>query len=192
MYLRLKKAFYGTLTVTRLFWENLIGKLEKIGFKLNPYDSCVANKIIDGHQCTIVCHVDALKISHKNKKVFHNILDYLTAAFGQLSITEGNKHTYVGMGVEYPGNKTVEITTNSYLKEALEMFPEEIDSEVTTPGAPHLFEVNESCTKLPESKRKILLQIVTKLLYVSSKARPDKHIAISFLTSRVSKADEDD
>ena len=192
MYLRLKKALYGTLTAARLFWENLTGKLEKIGFKLNPYDSCVANKIINGHQCTIVWHVDDLKISHKDKKVVQDILAYLTTAFGKLSITEGNKHTYVGMDIEYPGNKTVEITMKSYLKEAIEMFPEEINDEVTTPAAPHLFEVNESCKKLPESKRKILHQIVAKLLYVSTKARPDIHIAISFLTSRVSRADEDD
>ena len=37
-----------------------------MGFKLNPYDRCVANKEINGKQCTIIWYVDDLKISHKS------------------------------------------------------------------------------------------------------------------------------
>ena len=41
MYLKQEKALYGTLTAARLFVKNLIEKLEKIGFKLNPCDIVV-------------------------------------------------------------------------------------------------------------------------------------------------------
>ena len=40
-----------------------------IGFKLNPYDPCVANKIVHGKQLTIAWHVDDLKVSHKKYQV---------------------------------------------------------------------------------------------------------------------------
>ena len=50
VYLKLKKALYGTLTAARLFWENITDKLTNYGFKLNEYDQCVANKIINGTQ----------------------------------------------------------------------------------------------------------------------------------------------
>jgi hypothetical protein len=58
MYVQLKKALYGTLQAALLFWKDLSKKLVEWGFKINPYDWCVANKIIDGRQCTVLWHVD--------------------------------------------------------------------------------------------------------------------------------------
>jgi hypothetical protein len=37
MYVQLKKALYGTLQASLLFWKDLSGKLRKWGFKVNPY-----------------------------------------------------------------------------------------------------------------------------------------------------------
>ena len=34
-------------------------------FNINPYDLCVANKVINGYQVTVLHHVDDLQISHK-------------------------------------------------------------------------------------------------------------------------------
>jgi hypothetical protein len=63
IYLKLKKALYGTLQAALLFWKDLSGYLQEVGFKINPYDWCVENKMIDGKQCTILWHdVDDLKI----------------------------------------------------------------------------------------------------------------------------------
>jgi len=65
IYLLLRKALYGTLQAALLFWRNLSSFLvDELGFRINPYDSCVANKVINGKQCTIGWHVDDLKISH--------------------------------------------------------------------------------------------------------------------------------
>ena len=63
MYVELLKALYGTIKAAKLFWERLTKHLvEDWGFTINPYDSCVANKIIKGYQCPVVWHVDALNI----------------------------------------------------------------------------------------------------------------------------------
>ena len=40
-----------------------------MGFKLNPYDLCVANSQIKGKQCTIAWYVDNNKISHVDDTV---------------------------------------------------------------------------------------------------------------------------
>ena len=37
-----------------------------MGFEVNPYDPCVANKDINGSQMTVTWHVDDLKVSHKD------------------------------------------------------------------------------------------------------------------------------
>jgi hypothetical protein len=48
LYVKLKKALYRTLQAAMLFWKDLTGNLVKWGFEMNPYDWCVANKVIDG------------------------------------------------------------------------------------------------------------------------------------------------
>jgi len=50
MYVKLKKALYGTLQAAMLFWKDLTKTLTDWGFIVNPYDRCVANKMIDGKQ----------------------------------------------------------------------------------------------------------------------------------------------
>ena len=52
MYIELLKA----AKAARLFWEQLTKHLvDDWGFSINQYDQCVANKMVNGHQCTIVC-----------------------------------------------------------------------------------------------------------------------------------------
>ena len=49
-----------------LFYKKLHGELENYGFEVNPYDPCVANKIINGTEMTVTWHVDDLKVSYKD------------------------------------------------------------------------------------------------------------------------------
>ena len=54
MYMELLKALYGTLHAARLFWQKLSKQLIDVwGFVPNKYD-CVVNKIVNGHQMTVV------------------------------------------------------------------------------------------------------------------------------------------
>jgi hypothetical protein len=192
IFLRLNKALYGTVKAARLFWESLHGTLKNMGFTENKYDKCVVNKIINGNQCTVTWHVDDLKISHVDSNVVTDIIKQIEKVYGEMTTKRGKTHTYVGMKIIYKENETVEIDMKEYLLEAIEMFPELIDKIVTSPAANHLFEVNDQCEKLDEHRRELLHKIVAKILYTSTRGRPDLHLAISFLTSRVSKADTDD
>ena len=54
MYMKLAKALYEMLQATLLFWKDLSVHLIEQGFTLNPYNEYMANKIIDGKQCTIL------------------------------------------------------------------------------------------------------------------------------------------
>ena len=83
IYVRLLKALYGTLKAALLFWENLSDTLQEWGFKINPYDWCVANKMINGNQCTIGWHVDNLKIPHVSSEVVDDILSKLDERYGK-------------------------------------------------------------------------------------------------------------
>ena len=66
LYMELQKTVCGTLKVSLLFYQKLVKQLTRDGFKINPYDPCVAKKMIGGKQMTICWHVDDLKIFHIN------------------------------------------------------------------------------------------------------------------------------
>ena len=61
LYVRMMKALYGMLTSALLFYKQFKNDIEEIGFHINPYDTCVANKIVNGRQQTIVWHIDDIK-----------------------------------------------------------------------------------------------------------------------------------
>jgi len=66
LYVKIQKAIYGMLRSALLFYRKLVGDLEAYGFEVNPYDPCVANKMVAGSQMTVTWHVDDLKVSHKS------------------------------------------------------------------------------------------------------------------------------
>ena len=72
IYCHVNVAIYGTLKAALLFWKKLSSSLKQRNFIINPYDWCVANKDINGTQCTIVWHVDDLQIYHKDSTVLHH------------------------------------------------------------------------------------------------------------------------
>ena len=63
LYVRLQETLYGCLKSALLFYKKVVGYLDSYGFRINPYNPCVANKMIDGKQLTVCCHVGDLKIS---------------------------------------------------------------------------------------------------------------------------------
>jgi hypothetical protein len=81
IYLQLKKALYGCVKSALLWYELFSNTLKDMGFAINPYDPCAANKIIEGTQCSIVWYVDDNKISHVNPKVVSDIVLKIENAF---------------------------------------------------------------------------------------------------------------
>ena len=112
LYVELIKALYGTLHAALIFWRKLTSKLIEWGFTINPYDRCVANKQIDGQQCTLVWHVDDMKMSHGDSKVVDRIIKMLEAEFGKeapLTIRRGKIHDYLGMTLYFSIDGKVQI-----------------------------------------------------------------------------------
>ena len=72
------------LVSAMLFYHKLTKALLSHGFEMNPYDLCVANKMVNGKQLTICWHVDDLKSSHIDPKVNDEFLQWIKDMFGQL------------------------------------------------------------------------------------------------------------
>jgi hypothetical protein len=201
IYVILLKALYGTLQAALLFWENLSSQLQEWGFEINPYDFCVANKTIDKKQCTIVWHVDDLKISHKDPRVVTTILNLLDARYGQeivggeraaLTINRGKIHEYLGMTLDYSTPGAVKIDMTAYVDKVLEEAPTSMDGKASTPADKNLFEVREDIPALETEDADFFHAMVAKLLFLCKRGRPDLQTAIAFLCTRVQVPTVDD
>ncbi|MCE2996668.1 MAG: hypothetical protein LW863_13795 [Flammeovirgaceae bacterium] len=196
IYAELQKALYGTLQAALLFWKEMRQFLvDVLGFTINPYDECVANKTVDGKQCTILWHVDDLKISHVSAAVIEDILAKMSERFGKedpLTINRGTIHDYLGMTLDYSTAGKVKISMVDYIERMLGDLPEGMDGTATTPAANHLFDVNNAATKLDHDTSDFFHTNVAKLLFLCKRARPDIHTAVAFLTTRVTSPDVDD
>jgi len=98
LYVQLKRALYSRLHAALLFWNLLLDTLLSWGLTINPYNQCVANKTINGRQCTIVWHLDDLQISYVEKNDVKDIIKSLNNKFGveiPLTTTRGKKLTCV-------------------------------------------------------------------------------------------------
>ena len=67
--LRCINAIYGTIIAGLLLYKKFRKTLFREGFEINPYDPCVANKMMNGKQQTIFWNVDDCKLSHINKRL---------------------------------------------------------------------------------------------------------------------------
>jgi len=80
-YVQLEKAVYGMMKSALLFYRKLVADLTSIGFDINPYDPCVANKMIDDKQMTICWHVDDLFKGHNDPNVVTTFLEWLAQRY---------------------------------------------------------------------------------------------------------------
>ena len=83
LYVKMNKALYGLLKSALDFYLKLRGELEEQEYVINPYDPCVANKMIEGSQHTVIWHVDDLKCSHKKSFVNALFATWLGTIYGK-------------------------------------------------------------------------------------------------------------
>jgi hypothetical protein len=196
LYVELLKALYGTLRAARLFWEKLSKTLVEWGFKINPYDQCVANKMVNGKQLTVGWHVDDLKISHVDTKVVDLFIEELEREFGKetpLSKSRGKKHEYLGMILDFSIKGELTINMIPYVRMVLDSIPQDMVGRAATPAASYLYHINEENPEYLDSARaETFHSHVMQLLYLGQRGRPDILEAVSFLTTRVQRPDTDD
>ena len=106
--------------------------LETDGFKFNPYDPCVANKIIEGKPLPIVFRVDDLKSSRNDTKVVDNFeklinFTYVDPNFGKIKSVRVNIHEYLSMTLDYTTKVEVKIDMQKYVKNVIDEFPMNIE-----------------------------------------------------------------
>ena len=189
--MRVLRALYGCIESALLWYELYSLMLIKMGFRINPYTRCIANKDITGSQCTVVSYVDNNKISHRDSEVVTEVLDAISSHFDDLSISRGNKRDFLGMNIEFK-ERMVLIEMEDQVKEAIEWGKRQGGCKPAIPASEKLFEHMEDSTQLSKDDADHFYSVVQKLLYICKRARPDVEPAVSYLCTRVSEPHKDD
>jgi hypothetical protein len=195
LYVELQKALYGLMQASLLFYRKLRKELEDYGFKINPYDPCVANKVTECRkQMTVIWHVNDLMGSCENDFELTKFSCYLAKIYGpKLSMHTGCKHNYLGVGMEFNDDGTLEAPMITYLKNVISEFPEVITGKSATPAADHLFTIRDEKEVKPLDEERVLAfhHTVAQLLFMATRVRRDIETAAAFLTTRVKSPDKD-
>ena len=77
-------------------------------YVINPYDRCVANKMINGNQCTIVWYINEKNLSHVDPNIVTEILEEIKNHFGELEISKGDNHGFLVTKIKSRKEKLVE------------------------------------------------------------------------------------
>ena len=118
---RIKKMLCGMLKSSILCCKKFREDIEKVGYKVNPYDICVANKMVHGKQHTITWHVDDIKSSHVDPKVNDKFAEWCEKEYGSDKIGHvkahrGKVHDYLGMNLDYTKKGVSQVEMKKHIK----------------------------------------------------------------------------
>ena len=110
-----------------IYYKKFCKSLIACGFKLNPYDPCVANRMVNGIQQTVCWHVDNCKISHVDTKVNDDLIKILKEEYesifedgsGKMTVNRGKVHKYLGMTLDYTTKGLCKVTMLDYIEEVI-------------------------------------------------------------------------
>jgi hypothetical protein len=189
-YVRLKKALYGCVQSSKLWYERLRAELEKIGYSVSPLDDCVFNKMFGTIQSTLLVHVDDILCASEHRPAHDELRIHLEKAFVDVNFETGLKLSFLGMTISTETEGRVVISMQGFVDEFVNDYPG--DRIVSSPSNGDLFVIEDSDVVANEADRKSFHTTVAKLLYLGKRIRPDILLTVSFLCTRVTKVTERD
>jgi hypothetical protein len=152
-----------------LFYRKLISELKGMGFEVNPYDPCVANKMINGSQMMVRWHIDDLMISHSSNEAISQFLRTRKNIYGDnLAENTGRIYDYLGMVFDFSDWDKVKIYMMKYLSKVIADFSEEIIGKAAMLAGDHLFKVRDEGRKLNQEQADAFHHTVYQLLFVAN------------------------
>jgi len=198
LYVRILAVLYGMIESALLWYTLYTEVLHKEGFEINPYDRCVANKIINCKQCTIRWYVDDNILSHVETSVIDSVINKIEEYFLGLVVERGKDLNFLGMEIGFLEKGKLKLGLVQYicgmieeLEEALLPYGENLDRDYPHPAAKWLFTVKPDTEGLDEAKANIFRKFIAKVIWVMKRGRPDAKPTVAFLSTGVKAPDKD-
>ena len=173
------KALYDVLKSVLWFYEKLREDLVVDGFVVNDYNPCVANKMINSDQMTVMWNVDDLKVSHKDEAEIDKFTDFLQDKYEKpqqglmLTYHCGKVHDYLGINLDYSRTKKLKVSMIKCTSKIFKGFSEELGTSMADPVTSYLFIMQEERHDkyLSEEKAQGFHKVITQPLFLWNWAR---------------------
>ena len=200
LYLILEKSIYGLVEAAKMWNEEIVEQLKKLGFQQNPYDPGLFFGIFADHFMIINLHVDDMRV--EADKGITGSLGACTQLFeslekiygkGEIKFKYGKKLEFLGCWIDKSVPGETRVTQPGLIKEILATGWEgPVMGYSKYPAEKHLFSVDEGSPALNETEGKQFLSMVMKLSFLAQRSRPDLLTATASLTTKASKPTEQD
>jgi hypothetical protein len=121
-------------------------------------------------------------------------IDYVTSKLQQqyttITVHDGQKHSYLGMTFDFSVANKCKISMEGFTTDMLKSSG--ISGTAKYPHTANLFEIDPNSPKLPILKSEYYHSNSAKASYLSKRSRPEILLAVSFLSTRVTCATEQD
>jgi hypothetical protein len=124
--------------------------------------------------------------SRKNPKLMHDFVAELKKHVKEVTVSEGNKHSYLGMLFDFSKKGLACVSMPKYEDEIVKE-TDFIPRFATTPAAPTLFLSDDTSLELDRADAEHYHSIVAKLLFLSMRTRPETVGVVNDLCTRVQK-----
>ena len=92
------------------------------------------------------------KASHEDPAVLYNLIETIRQHFGEIKVTRGNKHMFLGMNITMRDDNKIDIDMAGQLQKRIDVFGEKFEVVATSPATRHLFFSDESAELLDDKK----------------------------------------
>ena len=181
-------SLYGTKQAAKVFNEKLNKVLIKVGFKRTVSDVCLyVYKDYEGYVYYLLCHIDDIIITGKEKRVIDDIVMRITKEFKR--VTTGDFKKYLGIKLDNTEN-FVMLNQSEYISEFVTEYLGEdaiIGENTKIP-----MKTNVNFRLLNQNENNIsLLPATGKIRYCADKSRPDILFAINLISTQTEKPNDE-
>lgn len=187
---KLLKALYGLKQSGRIWYDLLTKTLEQLGYVRSEIDRCLFSKVTGATMTHIAVYVDDLLIVGNDEPEKAMLVDCLKSTFKEITIQEGSDISFVGLEIHTDDNKNVCVRQLGYIQDILVHFNIKAGEFDDHPCASQIMD-SPKIDELDADKAKFLSGIM-KLMFLSTRSRPDIAFAVSALASRSCHPKESD
>jgi hypothetical protein len=177
-YCTVPQALYGAFIAATLGCDQFQGNLKTIGVEFDPCYPYAYNRMVNGRQqlnCSPVEDLMSLRMDPKPTAQFLEWLIRRYDGYGAVKPTRGTKHDHLGITFDF----SPKVLTEPFM---------ELELRDTDPATvkENLFE-SDSSDKLGQPHAELFHTTAAKRLFLCKRARPDVHLTIAYLCTRVRK-----
>jgi hypothetical protein len=181
---RLDKALYGLRQSGRIWYDLLSSKLENLGYVRSDIDRCIFTKIVGASTTHIAVYVDDLLVIGNDPKARSDLMDALRLEFKEITVQSEDNLSFVGLEIHTDTHKNVKIRQLGYIDDVLAHFKIAKDEFQDHPCSANIMDQPKTGDASCDKSR--YLSGVMKLMYLSTRSRPDIAFAVSALACRSS------